>query len=385
MEFAYPYLLVTMMWGGLAIYQKYNADSSKRVLYSNLLAIFIFVFFFGLRGFVAYDWVGYYPEFKALPDLQTLFTIPYSKWEWEPGFIIFAAICKSIVPDYFFFQFICVIVNTILLINFLRRYVDNIPLALVLFITMSGCEITINLLRNSIAILLFANAIPYIVEKKPVKYFLVCALAYTFHSSALAYFPMYFILNRQINKYVLLAIFVVANVVYLFHIPVLKSIILLVVDILMPSTKQWIESYLNFDANTGSVLSIGYIERLLTGVLLFGYMDKLRSIRKENNIFINSLVIYLFLFLFLSEFRTISVRCSFLFVFAYWILWIDFIKCFQYRNNKLLFALFIGCYSLLKLYSSNNTAMSDYYNILFENHSFSERLIHFRQHYNDVK
>ena len=163
MEFAYPYLLVTMMWGGLAIYQKYNADSSKRVLYSNLLAIFIFVFFFGLRGFVAYDWVGYYPEFEALPDLQTLFTIPYSKWEWEPGFIIFAAICKSIVPDYFFFQFICVIVNTVLLINFLRRYVDNIPLALVLFITMSGCEITINLLRNSIAILLFANAIPYIV------------------------------------------------------------------------------------------------------------------------------------------------------------------------------------------------------------------------------
>lgn len=65
------------------------------------------------------------------------------------------------------------------------------------------------------------------------------------------------------------AIFVAANIVYLFHIPILKSIILLFVDLLMPSTKLWIEAYLTMDATTGSVLSIGYIERLLTGVLLF--------------------------------------------------------------------------------------------------------------------
>lgn len=172
----------------------------------------------------------------------------------------------------------------------------------------------------------------------------------------------------------MLVIFTAANMIYLLHIPILKSIILLFVDFLMPSTKLWIETYLSMDATTGSILSIGYIERLLTGVLLFCYINKLRSLR-GSNIFINSMFLYLCIYLFLSEFRTISVRCSYLFVFAYWIIWIDLPKCFTYRNNKLLFIAFISIYSLLRIGIGNNTAMSDYYNILFENKTFNERLI----------
>lgn len=110
----------------------------------------------------------------------------------------------------------------------------------------------------------------------------------------------------------MMAIFAVANVIYLFHIPILKSLILLVVDYIMPSTKLWVETYLNMDLSTGSVLSIGYLERLLTGILLFCYIDKLREIHNGNNIFVNSMLFYLCTFLFLSEFRTISLRCSYL-------------------------------------------------------------------------
>ena len=44
---------------------------------------------------------------------------------------------------------------------------------------------------------------------------------------------------------------------------------------------------------------------------------------------------------------------------------------------------FIGIYSLLKVGIGNNTAMSDYYNILFEDKTYNERLIFFRRHFND--
>ena len=196
---------------------------------------------------------------------------------------------------------------------------------------------------------------------------------------------MYFILTRNINKFVMLGVFIAANVIYLFHIPILKSIILLFVDILMPSTKLWIEAYLNMDNSTGSFLSIGYLERLFTGVMLFLYMDKLKELRNGSNIFVNSMFFYLCIVLFLSEFRTISQRCSFLFVYAYWIIWIDLVKCFTLRNNKILYSAFIGLYCLLKVYSGDNTAMADYYNIMFEDHSYNERLLHFRQHFNDEK
>ncbi|MFW5553013.1 MAG: EpsG family protein, partial [Prevotella pectinovora] len=61
------------------------------------------------------------------------------------------------------------------------------------------------------------------------------------------------------------------------------------------------------------------------------------------------------------------------------------IKCFTYRNNKILYLSFVALYSLLKVYSLNTTAMSEYYNITIENKPYNERLIHFRQHFNDVK
>lgn len=382
MVYAYPYLLLTLAFGVLAVCENYYKSSSEKTTYINVLSIILFVFFFGLRGYVAYDWSAYCPAFNQLPDLPTMLSLPLNKWPWEPGFIVFAIFCKWIYPDYFFFQFACSFLNAILLFQFFRKYVDNIPFAFVMFFAMGGIEISINLLRNSLAIFLFLNAIPYIQDKKPLPYFTICLLGCTFHSSCLAYIPMYFILNRKMKYNVMLAVFIAANMVYLLHIPILKTIILLFVDLLMPSTKLWIEAYLTMDATTGSVLSIGYIERLLTGVLLFCYMNKLRTLR-GCNIFVNSMFFYLCIYLFLSEFRTISVRCSYLFVFAYWITWIDLTKCFTYRNNKLLFMSFICIYSLLKVGIGNNTAMSDYYNILFEDKTYNERLIFFRRHFND--
>lgn len=385
MEYAYPYLLLVIVYGSLAVYAYCNKDSQQKTMYANILSVAVFVFFFGLRGFVAYDWTSYYPEYQTLTDLQTLFTLPRSKWTWEPGFMIFGVICKSIWNNYFFFQFVCIIINATLLTAFFRRYAYNIPLAFMVMLVMSGIEININLIRNSITILLFVNAIKYIERKELLKYLAVCALGFTFHSSMLVYVPLYFIINRNFNKYIMLAVFIVANAVYLLHIPVLKSMILLAVDHIMPSTKLWIESYLKMDVTTGSVLSIGYVERLFTGILLFVYIDKLKAMQNGSNVFVNSMLFYLCTILFFSEFRTVSVRSSYLFIFSYWIVWLDLIKCISIHNNRVLFVAFLGLYSLFKVYSSNNIATTEYYNIAFENKSYNERLLHFRQHFNDSK
>ena len=163
----------------------------------------------------------------------------------------------------------------------------------------------------------------------------------------------------------------------------MKDTISLFANFFAPSTKLWIDAYLTMDVNVVSSFSIGYVERLLTGILLFCYMSRLYDVRKNNCIFVNSLLLYLFIFLFLSEFRTISVRCSTLFCYAYWIVWIDLIKCFYYRNNRLLFISFIGIYCILRTYGDTNSAMANYYNVLLQNKTYNERLLNFRQHFND--
>ena len=121
-------------------------------------------------------------------------------------------------------------------------------------------------------------------------------------------------------------------------------------------------------------LSIGYLERLFSGIIVFCYYDKLIEVREENKIFINAFIGYFLTALMLSEFSTISLRMSYLFMFSYWILWNDLIKCFFYENNRKLFLSFIGLYCVLKMIISTDMVTSKYDNVLFGIKSYEERL-----------
>lgn len=379
MNNALPYLLLVLVYGLLAFYYQHTQTRMYRT-YISALCIIIFIFFFGFRGFIYYDWINYYPSYESIGGN---FATDMQRTRWEPGFMLLAFTIKHIYPSYQFFIWVCTLINISLLVRFFNRYVDNLPLALIVFLCMNGIVLSTDLMRNSIAILIFINILHYIPERKPIHYFFWCLVAASFHTTALCFIPLYFILNRSYNKWLLLSIFIVANLVYIFHIPVLKSLLSLFFGFISPTMKQWIDSYLTMDATTGSILSIGYIERLLTGILVFCYLDRLRSLRKESNIFINSLLIFLYLFLFLSEFRTISMRVSGLFSYGYWIIWVDLLKCFYYRNNRILFISFLAIYCLLKTYSNNKSKMSYYYNVLFENRTYTERALDFNRNYYD--
>lgn len=193
---------------------------------------------------------------------------------------------------------------------------------------------------------------------------------------------MYFILNRKFNKQIVIIIFIVANIVCICHIPLLKSIVVFCANLTSRTAAQYIDAYMSMDSNNASAFGIGYLERLFTGVMVLCYRDKLCNIRKTN-ILANSILLYLLISLFLSEFRTISVRCSNLFIFAYWIVWQDLAKCIYHKGNKILYLSFIASYCLLKIYSGNSGTMSQYYNILIDTKSHSERVLYFNKHLND--
>ena len=137
--------------------------------------------------------------------------------------------------------------------------------------------------------------------------------------------------------------------------------------------------------DAGFRLSIGYLERLLTGGLVFCFISKLRSIRKGNDIFINSILIYYSLFFFFSEFQVISQRLSYLFSFGYWIVWIDLIQCFSIQNNKRLYVTFIGIYCIFKMYGLTNYPIAKYDNVLLGAEPFHIRSNTYNKTYNSVK
>lgn len=381
MNYALPYILLIGFYGFLACI-RHNTEDKFTQAKIDLASIFLFIFFFGFRGFIMYDWSNYYPIFKTLPNFTTLFNTPLNRWEWEPAFELLAVLCHTITPDWSFFVLVCTLIDTTLLVLFFKQENINIPLGFVMYLSMNGFGLSTDLMRNSIAIFLFLNAIPYLRQRRPIPYFIICVIAAMFHSSAWTFFPLYFFLNRQINKWILFSLFILTVTIYVFHIPILRSIISLLVGELNDSMNNYIDQYLNMGQDT-STFGIGFIEKIFTASLTFIYIDKLRLLRLNSNIYINSLFLCITSFLLLSEFRTISMRVSTLFVYGYWIIWIDLIKCFNNQTNRKLYISFIAIYCLLKTYSSNTAAVNKYENVLLDSMNFTERLIFFRQHFFD--
>lgn len=381
MIYAIPYVILICVFFFFALwYEATEREDTRRGIVAACIAIIIF--FFGFRGFVFYDWNSYYPAFQAL-KIEDLQSLPIDRWPFEPGFSILMIICKNIINEFSFFVLVCTIIDTALLIHFLKKCTSNIPLALIVCFSMNCLLFFTDLMRNSISILIFANATVFIERKQPFYYIGACLLAATFHATAFFYLPLYFFLNRKINRWVYLSIFILGNIVYLLHISVFLYIVEFIAGFISDSLQLKIKTYMEFLPNAGFQISIGYLERLLTGILLFCYMNKLRMQQNGNNIYINTLIIYLVLFFFLSEFKVISLRLAYLFTIGYWVVWLDLLKCFTIDNNRKLYLAFLCLYSILKIYSSTDNIIARYDNVLFGAQPFHIREYIYNKHFND--
>lgn len=371
MSFAIPYIILILVFGGMA-YIHHVADDDMLRQRMVIASVVLFVFFFGFRGFILSDWIIYYPYFYEA-EWRDVMSLDIVKGEgFEPGFVVLTMLCKTLFEDYHFYVFVLTIINTVLLMNFFRRYSDNIPLSLMLYVVFEGLVISTNLMRNSIAIFLFLNALPYLIQRRPQPYFGLCLLACTFHLSSFMYLPLYFFFHYRLNKWAFLGIFVVANIAFLMHVSFLVTFLnLMGVD---ESTAMKVKAYTDFyDTHTG--ISIGYLERLMTGLLVFLYYDKLKEIRQDNAVFINGLLAYLTIFFVLSEFQVVSKRICTLFAFGYWIIWADMLKCFYYQNNRRLYAAFLGLYCVFRIAGSCYLPDFEYDNLLMGRiKSYNERL-----------
>ncbi len=378
MIFALPYIIFVVIQGLLA-YMLYSSNDETVKRYVVYGSLGLFILFFGFRGFILTDWMNYYTYFNDLEWYQVLYFFDERKYGYEPGFAIFCMLCKSVFPDYFFMQIMVTFINAFALYHFFKRYTNNIPLGFMLFVVFEGIFIATNLIRNSIAISLFLMALPYLEERKPIKYFSLCLLAISFHVSALIYFPLYFFLHIRLNKWVYLAIFIAANIAFISHVSIVVTLLsMLGLD---ESMAEKVRVYTEVHTTSKKILSIGYLERLMTGLLIFLYYDKLKAVHPKSSIFINAVLAFLCVFFLFSEFEVIAQRIYSLFAFGYWVIWGYFIRCFYYENNKKLFAVFILLYSVLRLAGYCKSPAFDYENILTGHQSYNERLYFTNKYY----
>lgn len=395
--YSFPYLILFFYLTVLAFIEFRLLKFGKDIKYVRYAAIFAFVFFFGLRGFVFSDWEIYYHLFDKIPSiwdgglssvLSQDFTedfatdVSYGKTGYEMGFIYFTVLFKSIIPDYFAFVFFNTLIEIILLDIFIRRYSPYYVFSIILFIAFGGLLIECNLMRNIKSMLLFFLSLKYLQERKIVPYMLLNGLGLLFHSSAIVFFPLYFFFHKEFPKWLMWAIFVVGIFLTMLHVVYLKPLMLGFSEIIGGRLGVQIKLYFASDLYSQAYgISIGYIERVITYLLIIFFKDKLVERNKYNILFINAYILYFIVFFYFSEVMVAVERLSLIFVFAYWILYPELLALVKDTVNKFIVFFAIIAFAGMKIVTATTNVFAKYDNLLFGIESMEERSMRV---YNDL-
>lgn len=99
---------------------------------------------------------------------------------------------------YIFIFLYTICMYAVILCNF-RKYAKSYSLASVLFMAMVFF-FSFTYLRQMFAAAIIGLSIKYIIERKFLKFCAILLVAFSFHNSAIVFFPMYFIANKKYSK-----------------------------------------------------------------------------------------------------------------------------------------------------------------------------------------
>ena len=373
--FSFPYLLLVFFLIFLSITE--YAFTGYKLIKSivQLSCLGLFLFFFGLRGFIGWDFVNYYPLFNDIPKLFSVHFISFiSKSPTETGFLLYTSFIKTICNSYIFYNFVNTLIDLIIINIFLTRYSPNYALGFLMFLVLGGFYLETDLLRNAKSIMLFILSIKYLLERNTAKYFIFNLIGMTFHVSSIFYLPLYFIAHRSINRNMLIILFIIGNILFLFQIEYIRIVVRNISEILGGRFTLLANQYFSnklFSASYG--LTIGYVERLITAGLVIMLYKRLLNYNSYSVVFINLFIYYFIIFFFFGELKFISVRVGSLFLISYWILIPTLFEVLRLSNNKFIFLLFFFFYSVFKTYGMTNSVLFKYDNVLFSYDKFNLR------------
>ena len=175
----------------LLIFGVFHFDYRKKTILKGWYYFFVFLFFTlmtGLRYRVGGDALAYEEYFYAFPDLDSYFSFMKKgniSFGYQPLFVLFVAICKSINPDYYFYQFIHAVVTNIVLFWFIRKNTKfEFSTILILYLFLFYFYFTFDIQREILAVCCFLLGYKYFAKNKWFFYYLFATIAFFFHISA---------------------------------------------------------------------------------------------------------------------------------------------------------------------------------------------------------
>jgi len=344
--------------------------------YVRIISVCFIIWYFGLRGFVGSDFTSYYLFYQNVPNLSEFSFKESTDAYFEPGFVFFSSIIKSISDSYHFFVFFNTIFDIGLLLIIFKRYCNEYFVFSIAIFFVFGGELEINLLRNIKSILFFLISLKYLRNRKMLPYLLLNVICLTFHATAIFFLPLYFFLHK-ISKRVFLSIFIIGFGFYFLQIKYISLIVGLLSNALGGIYLLKATDYLESD-NSGITLAFIYV--LVPFLLIYKNYDTIVSRNNYNVLFVNLFLFYSVANLFFTEILVFRSRFGALFVMSLCVVLPQILLCYENKKLKYYSVNFLILVLLVSRIVLLNTPLPNVYdNLTFGIMSYEKRISNFNQ------
>lgn len=376
--YSIPFLLIFLFLVFLIFYEYQNNCNRRKVRF---FCIILFIIFFGLRGFVSYDWIGYYPAFEAVDSLQNFSSNSFvlltgdgrERDLIEPGYILYMSILKTIWNNWSFFLFISAVLNIYVFDKLFQRYSLNYAFSFLVFFSLhNGLEF--DLMRNIKALIIFMLSFDAIYRRQWGRFIIWSVIGFSFHRTFLMFIPFYFLGLKDFGKKTWWNIFVIINLVYILQIPVATTLVELASTFVSGAFAEKVGDYLQSETYSAARgFTLGYIIRVIVFFLIIRKYDEIILRKKEYVLILNIYLAYIIVSIGMTDFSAFADRVEYLFGFALWILYPVLGELYMGWKRRLYLA-FILSFCLMRITLQTSNAMFDYENILTGATDYDTRL-----------
>ncbi len=206
----------------LLMFGAFHYDHRKNVFLKKAYYVLVFLVMTAmtaLRYRVGGDSLMYENYFRYLPDLGDFmqFISSNSGLNYQPLFLLFVAACKSVSPDYYFYQLVhAVIVNSVIFWFISKNSAYRYTVLFILYIFLFYFYFTFEIQREILAICCFLLAYKSFQNNRWLLYYLLAAVAFFFHISAFILFllPLLKLVTFS-RKFVILAVVIGFPLIFL--------------------------------------------------------------------------------------------------------------------------------------------------------------------------
>lgn len=375
LTYCIPYLLCGAAYLLFFVIERLGTRFKALTWVSWIACPLLFIFFFGFRGYVGYDYAPvYHPLFESVENLGDVL-----ECEHEKGFVLLTWFVRQFTDDWNVYVLIMTILDALVLQWLFHRH--SLSLALSYFVMFSvDLVFEVDLMRNVKAILIFLCAVDFILKRQLLLYVIAILFACTFHKTSILFLPMYFMLNCKFSARQYAILLLIMNAIYFLRIP-LGGWVGSFFGLFAPAMT---EAYLEGDFNAvARGITVGWFPKVLPFVFGLVCLERLRAAHGCFNVFFNLYAVYLIVCLGFSDTDEFMRRMSYLCEPAVWFVWPVMYACMSKGIFRVAFISMVAAYGGMKIVGQTKILPFYYENILLDESAatFESK----RQELNDYK